>query len=399
MKLLKNNLNMRTLLTICLALLFFGCNTEDDFVPPINTTTVSVEDKTFDEGDADNTVSLFVRLNKAATKEVTATVTATDVSASAGADYSLPNPIALVFQIGQTEKEIILTIKGDNIPAGNKVFTLTLSDVTGASTGNKSANITIRNDDGSTTEVTIPETGYTTPDSYLGMSLIWQDEFDTFDDDNWTHEMGTGSNGWGNNELQYYREENTSIVDGHLVIEAIAENFAGRNYTSSRMITKDKFEFQYGRVDIRANIPYGQGIWPALWMLGADISSVSWPRCGEIDIMEMVGHQAATTYGTAHWADVNQEHVSAGNNTSLGAGILNDEFHVFSIVWTSTSIKWYIDDQQYHVLSTTDPALAELTNPMFFIFNVAVGGNWPGSPDGSTVFPQRMIVDYIRVFQ
>ncbi len=390
---------MRTLLTICLALLFFGCNTSDDFVPPVNTTTISVEDKTFDEGDIDNTVSLFIKLNTAAPKEVTANIAVIDLSASSGSDYSLPSPIALVFQPGEQEKEIIMTIKGDPNPEGNETFSLSITDVAGASIANGTATITIKNDDGSTTEVTIPETGYTTPDNYPGLTLIWQDEFDAFDDSNWSYETGTGNSGWGNNELQYYREENTSIVEGNLVIEAREESFGGKNYTSSRLVTKNKFDFQYGRVDIRANIPYGQGIWPALWMLGTNISSVSWPACGEIDIMEMVGHQAATTYGTAHWADANGDQASFGNNYSIGSGILNDEFHVFSIEWNSTSIRWFIDDIQFHVLSITDPNLSELKGPQFFIMNVAVGGNWPGSPNGTTVFPQRMIVDYIRVFQ
>jgi len=390
---------MRNLLSICLALLFFGCNTSDDSVPPVNTTTISVEDKTFDEGDEDSNVSIFIRLNKPAPKEVTASIAVIDLTASLGSDYTIPNPIALTFQEGEQEKEIIMTIKGDPDPEVNESFTLSITEVSGASIANKTATITIRNDDGSTTEVTIPETGYSTPETYPGLSLIWRDEFDAIESSNWTFETGTGNSGWGNNELQYYREENTSIVDGHLVIEALQESFGGKNYTSSRMITKNKFDFQYGRVDIRANIPYGQGIWPALWMLGSNISSVSWPACGEIDIMEMVGHQAGTTYGTAHWADANGDQASFGGNTTLSSGILNDEFHVFSIIWDATSIRWYIDDVQYHVLSITDPELSELTLPQFFIMNVAVGGNWPGSPDGTTTFPQRMIVDYIRVFQ
>lgn len=248
----------------------------------------------------------------------------------------------------------------------------------------------------------IPSTGHTTPTSYTGMSLIWQDEFDgtSLNTEYWNYEIGTGSNGWGNNELQYYREENTSLLEGHLVIEAKEESFGGRNYTSSRLTTQDKFDFQYGRVDIRAALPQGQGIWPALWMLGSNFRSVGWPSCGEIDIMEMIGGGTSrddTSYGTAHWEQ--NGHASFGGNTTLSSGIYYDEFHVFSIEWDSQRISWFVDDKQFHVIDVTSEALSELRNSSFFIFNVAVGGDWPGSPDNNTVFPQRMVVDYVRVFQ
>lgn len=251
-------------------------------------------------------------------------------------------------------------------------------------------------------DIWIPSKGYITPISYSGMSLFWQDEFSatTLNTEYWNYEIGTGGNGWGNNELQYYREENTSIVEGHLVIEAKKETFGGRNYTSSRLTTQNKLDFQYGRVDIRAALPQGQGIWPALWMLGSNFETVSWPACGEIDIMEMIGGGSGrddTTHGTVHW-DQNG-HADFGGSKKLSSGIFYDEFHVFSIEWTSQEIRWFLDDQQFHTISTTPEALSEFRNDFFFIFNVAVGGNWPGSPDNNTVFPQRMVVDYVRVFQ
>ena len=133
--------------------------------------------------------------------------------------------------------------------------------------------------------------------------------------------------------------------------------------------------------------------------LAVIFSSVGWPACGEIDIMEMVGHKASTVHGTAHWSDAGNNHASFGDSKSLSSGKLNDEFHVFSVVWDETKIVWYLDDVQYHVLDITSAALSEFHNNYFMIFNVAVGGNWPGSPNSSTTFPQRMIVDYIRVFQ
>lgn len=249
-----------------------------------------------------------------------------------------------------------------------------------------------------------PEDGYTTPLSYPNMDLAWNDEFsgNTLNISDWTYEIGDGCPGlcgWGNNELQYYREENTAVGDGYLIIEARKESYAGSSYTSSRLITKDKQSFKYGRVDIRAVLPKGQGIWPALWMLGANINSVGWPKCGEIDIMEMIGGSGDnTSYGTIHW-DNNGNHADYGGSTTLTNGIYNDKFHVFSIIWTATAITWYVDDVQFHTADITPAELSEFHENAFFIFNVAVGGNWPGSPNSSTIFPQQLKVDYIRVFQ
>jgi beta-glucanase (GH16 family) len=236
------------------------------------------------------------------------------------------------------------------------------------------------------------------------MTLIWSDEFDagSLDAAKWTHEQGDGCPnvcGWGNNELQYYQSNNTSIIEGIAMIEARVENVGGRNYTSSRIITKDKFTFKYGRVDVRAALPKGQGIWPAIWMLGKSIGAVSWPKCGEIDIMEMIGGagREKTVHGTAHWDE--SGHKYDGGHYDLSAGTFADEFHVFTIIWTETAITWYVDDIQFHVIDITPATLSEFKEEYFLLMNVAVGGNWPGNPDGNTAFPQRMFVDYIRVFQ
>lgn len=250
--------------------------------------------------------------------------------------------------------------------------------------------------------VNIPTQGLTSPTTYPGMTLAWSDEFDgaTLNQANWTHETGNGQNGWGNNELQFYRPQNTSIQDGHLVITAKKEAFGGREYTSSRIITKGKQQFRYGRVDIRASLPKGQGIWPALWMLGSNFDAVSWPACGEIDIMEMIGGNGRekTVHGTVHW-EHDGKHAQFGGEYSLSSGTLSDKFHVYSIVWDANSIRWFIDNKQYHVIDTTPAQLDEFRRSFFFIFNIAVGGNWPGSPDATSTFPQHMIVDYVRVFQ
>ena len=251
-------------------------------------------------------------------------------------------------------------------------------------------------------KVTIPKLGATSPTSYTNMKLVWADEFDgtALNSDFWSFETGNGSNGWGNNELQFYRTQNTSIQDGHLVITAKKEPFGGKEYTSSRIITKSKKEFRYGRVDIRAALPKGQGIWPALWMLGSNFETVSWPACGEIDIMEMIGGggRENTVYGTVHWQNEGKNAKYEGK-TTLSSGTFSDQFAVYSITWDATSIRWFVDNKQYHVIDTTPAELDEFRRNFFFIFNVAVGGNWPGSPNTTTTFPQHLIVDYVRVFQ
>ncbi len=248
-------------------------------------------------------------------------------------------------------------------------------------------------------EPPISSAGYTTPESYSGMTLVWQDEFNDghLNTSDWNYETGPF-----NDELEYYKEENTSVQDGYLIIKAKVEKIADKIYSSSRLTTQGKKAFQFGRVDIRAVVPKGQGLFPALWMLGSSFSTVGWPQCGEIDIMETIcgGGRDSVVYGTAHWADSTGKHVSYGGHKGLQDGhILGDEFHVYSIVWNSTSIKWYIDDVQYHIIDITPNALSELRSGFFFIFNVAVGGGWAGPPDATTVFPQRMVVDYVRVFQ
>ena len=246
-----------------------------------------------------------------------------------------------------------------------------------------------------------PTDGYKTPLCYPGMTLVFQDEFDgnSLNTSFWTHEIGTGNNGWGNNELQYYQEGNASVDNGYLIIEARKETVNNSNYTSSRIVTKDKKGIRFGRIDIRAKLPKGKGLWPALWMLGDNFNSVGWPNCGEIDIMELVGGETGdnTVHGTIHYD--NGGHVYTGGDYTLNNGIFNDKFYVFTIIWDSASITWYVNDIQYHTENIASVDLEELTKSHFFIFNVAVGGDWPGSPDASTTFPQQMVVDYVRVFQ
>ncbi|MEL6651130.1 MAG: family 16 glycosylhydrolase [Bacteroidota bacterium] len=244
--------------------------------------------------------------------------------------------------------------------------------------------------------------GYITPESYPSMELIWQDEFDgtSLNTTDWTFEYGNGCDkglcGWGNNELQLYTDEeaNIKLENGRMTITAREDN---GTYTSTRIITQDKVEVRFGRIDIRAKMPKGQGIWPALWMLGANIDDVSWPMCGEIDIMELVGHEPATTHGTVHYDDSGYKY--NGNSKTLSTGDLSDEFHVYSIVWDRDVIHWYLDNEWFKTFEKRNIGTYPFNDAFFFIMNIAVGGNWPGSPDNTTVFPQEMVVDYVRVFQ
>jgi beta-glucanase (GH16 family) len=232
--------------------------------------------------------------------------------------------------------------------------------------------------------------------------LVWSDEFDStsLDLSSWTRE--TGGHGWGNNELQYYtdREVNSYLQDGKLIIKAMEESFGGRSYTSARLKTQNKKFWKYGKIEARMKLPFGQGIWPAFWMLGQNFSSVGWPACGEIDIMEMIGGDGRenTVYGTTHW-DNNGSHAQYGGSYTLSSGTFADDFHTFRIEWNQSSIKWFVDNTQYHIISITPSGLSEFHQNFFIILNLAVGGNWPGYPDSTTTFPQFLEVDYIRVYQ
>lgn len=249
----------------------------------------------------------------------------------------------------------------------------------------------------------IPNSGFSSPMTYSGMKLIWADEFndDVLNESFWNIQTGDGCPdlcGWGNQELQSYQAANISFKEGNLVITAKSENVGARNYTSSRINTKGKVAFKYGRVDVRAATPYGKGMWPAIWMLGENIDEVGWPKCGEIDIMEMVGGEETKTYGTVHW-DNNGSYANYGGKKENILVPLNAAYHVFSITWDQDFIRWYIDNEEYHVIDITPTALSEFREDFHLLINVAVGGLFSGNPDSSTSFPQYMVVDYVRVFQ
>jgi beta-glucanase (GH16 family) len=228
-----------------------------------------------------------------------------------------------------------------------------------------------------------------------GWTLVWHDEFNgsSVDTSKWSYEVN--GDGGGNSELQYYtaRPQNSFVKDGVLTIQAQQEDYMGKSYTSARMRTLKKGDWKYGRFDVRAQLPYGQGLWPAIWMLPTDWVYGGWPASGEIDIMEELGQQTDKVYGTIHYA-VNGSHRQSGGSYVITQGTFASKFHIFTLEWDSTGMRWFVDGAQYFTAVTGKP----FDQRFHLLLNVAVGGNWPGNPNVSTLFPQTMKVDYVRVY-
>jgi beta-glucanase (GH16 family) len=241
---------------------------------------------------------------------------------------------------------------------------------------------------------------------------VWSDEFDQPDGSSpdpkkWTFDIG--GDGWGNHELEYYtdRVQNAYVQGGHFVITAAGEEFTGtdgvaRHYTSARLKTLGKFSQAYGRFEASIKIPYGQGLWPAFWMLGEDIVKVDWPNCGEIDIMENIGKEPSVIHGTIH---------GPGYSGARGIGAMYalpskqrfaDGFHLFAVEWEPETIRFLVDNELYETRTRSELSAGTkwvFDHPFFLLLNVAVGGDWPGDPDTTTKFPQTMQVDYVRVYE
>ncbi len=261
------------------------------------------------------------------------------------------------------------------------------------------------------------DSSMTTDHALPGWQLVWQDEFDgpagaPPDPSKWTPEIG--GHGWGNAEWQYYTDRPENVAqngEGALAItvrEAEPDQaalpcwYGPCRYTSARLLTAERFTFTYGRAEARIRVPYGQGIWPAFWALGADIGTVGWPESGEIDIMENIGREPSTLHGTVHGPGYSGEYGIGGAVDLPGGAALTDDFHVFAVEWAPGEIRWSLDGEQYFRITHDDlppGARWAFDHPFFLLLNVAAGGHWPGYPDETTVFPQTMLVDYVRVYQ
>jgi beta-glucanase (GH16 family) len=395
---------MRSILIIWL-MLAAGCSEKSggtsEPLPAVSINSISLP-----EGNASTTpFSFAITLDRSPSKPVTVTYSTMEGSAKAGEDYTAAANLSVMFQPNELTKTVIINVVTDDIKEGDDEFTVMLTGATGASISQFSGKGTIGNDD---TRVPFTNAGYEAPVSYAGYTLAWADEFNagSLDASAWTVEGGDGCPnlcGWGNNELEYYtgRPDNLFFQDGKLIIEAKKESFSGKNYTSSKIVSRGKKTFKFGRIDIRAKLPKGKGIWPALWMLPQNNVYGAWPTSGEIDIMELVGHEPNKVYGTLHYGPGPGSTMINRGYTLPVAGTFNDEFHVFSIEWKLDQIKFFVDGNLYSTVNKPD--LGSATYPFnedfFFIFNLAVGGNWPGNPDATTYFPQWLIVDYVRVYQ
>ncbi len=250
------------------------------------------------------------------------------------------------------------------------------------------------------------------------LKLVWSDEFEgpkgtPPDPSQWGQERG--GEGWGNRELQYYTDqaENASL-DGNGCLAITARTvtdtdpatrmcwYGPSRFTSARLVTRGRFSFTYGVVEARIKLPFGQGIWPAFWMLGENHGAVSWPECGEIDIMENIGREPGIVHGTVHGPGYSGGNGIGGVHTLPEGQVLKDAFHIFTVEWQPSFIRWYMDHQLYFEIRQDQlpkGTLWPFEHPFFLLLNMAVGGEWPGAPDDTTVFPQVMLVDFVRVYQ
>jgi beta-glucanase (GH16 family) len=233
-----------------------------------------------------------------------------------------------------------------------------------------------------------------------GWHLVWHDEFDAAPGPDWSFDNGTGANGWGNNEREFYtaRPENVRVEGGELIIEARQERYASSEYTSARLKTEGRATFKFGRIEARIQVPRGQGLWPAFWLLGDDFRAAGWPRCGEIDIMENIGREPGRVHATVHGPGYSGGQ-GVGGPFDLPSGAFADGFHVFAAEWDGAGLRFSVDDNVYKSITRADvPGAWVFDHPFFLLLNLAVGGNWPGDPNADTAFPARMKVDYVRVY-
>jgi beta-glucanase (GH16 family) len=391
-------------LLFCLFIALFSCGKDNGPGAAEQQPTATIADLSAPEGNTATTAFIFqVTLSKTFSKAVTLSFRTVDGTAKAGKDYTASEG-TFTIPPGNTTAAISINVIGDDVRKSDQTFMVRLSNPVNCTLIRETATATITNDDA---KLSISNSGYDAPTSYAGLALKWSDEFNAtvLNQNDWSYELGDGCPnicGWGNNELEYYTNstDNLYFQDGKMIIEAKQQPVSGRNFTSARIKTQGKKPFKFGRIDIRAKLPVGKGIWPAFWMLPERSVYGTWPKSGEIDIMELLGQEPNKVYGTLHFGpgpgstQINQSKV-------LNTGSFNDEFHVFSLDWKQDQIQWLIDGNVY---ATANKAAFGTNNypfneEFYFLMNLAVGGQWPGNPDATTSFPQWMIVDYVRVYQ
>ena len=399
-----SNRKLACLWVFALCVTQISCSKKGGDSPPAVVPAVSVTDAFADRTTTGSVMHFSLSMNKTTTVPVSIDYSFTDGTAKSPTDYTAATG-TITIPSGSAIASIDVQIKGDPTDKRQKnlEFTVNLSNPKNGTVSVNAAKGTIITENG--INLTTDNTGYTTPNTYAGYTLAWNEEFsgNALDLNAWNQEIGNGTNGWGNNELEYYTSstKNCFVSNGNLIIEARKEPINGLSYSSARLTTQNKKTYTFGRIDIRAKLPVGKGIWPALWMLGSNITSVGWPACGEIDIMELIGTYPGRVHSTLHWKATNGNHASMGSQINLTSGDFSQQFHVYSLVWKQDMLDCLMDDQLIFRLTKTDVGAANypFNASQFFIFNVAVGGDWPGPPDANTDFPQRMFVDYVRVFQ
>ncbi len=252
---------------------------------------------------------------------------------------------------------------------------------------------------------TTPSTPSTPAATDTVKKLVWSDEFDKGtrpDTTKWGYDIGTGSNGWGNNEAEYYTSDSTNarIENGNLIIEARKENKGGKSYTSARLLTQGKASWTYGRIEVRAKLPKGVGTWPAIWMLGENIKTAGWPACGEIDIMEHVGKVQDEINWSTHSKLNNWTLGTQRTNKAIIDGV-STAFHIYKIEWSKDFIQFFVDDKLFYTSPNEGKGsdYYPFVAPQFLLLNFAIGGNFGGTTIDDSIFPCRMEVDYVRVYQ
>jgi len=401
------SLNVKHLLFSLLIISIISCRKDPQpNTPNVNRGKVSFTTDTISVLEKDTILFIPVQLTQKRDKDVTVYFHIEGNSATPEYDYFVSNG-SLHFPKGEDTvgSLIIVDIFADTLTEIDETFTIFLDSATNAIISQKELTLKILDDE--SRRATYP--GYSTPLFHDGYTMVWQDEFlgTELNETDWNYRIGNGCPnlcGFGNNELQYYRKQNAIVANDLLTITAKKETFASNQYTSTRINTFGKISVPYGRIDVRARLPFGKGIWPAIWMMGNNKSAVGWPACGEIDMMELRGSAPNKANGTIHYKNASGVHqYPPSKNHILSSGTYHDEFHVFSLVRTEGKIQWYVDDILFNTKFYSQLNLGSQPNPFlqdfYIILNLAVGGNYDGNPNSSTIFPQTMEIDYVRVFE